>query len=126
MHGEGDGMGKLSDRLDRVDKAVDLYNAALEADNEQLRNEILWLRNHFGDVELLRTRFLELYKASISNALARVLYYEQIKEYSVEHLQKMAEYRANVLFMRMQTNKARRIDNSMIKPIAEIVRLLGD
>lgn len=51
---------------------------------------------------------------------------ELLKRYSFEHLRKMAEYRINLLYSRIETNKSHKIDNSALKPIEEIMRLLGE
>lgn len=51
-------MNRPSDRLDFVDKMMDLRNLYLESQKCIISSEIVWLDEHYEDIQSLRQYFL--------------------------------------------------------------------
>ena len=53
------------------------------------------------------------------------LYVDHINRHGIEGLQRMADYRANQLHRYYCNNEQWKVDNTGLKPIAELLRMMG-
>ena len=114
---------RASDTIDRVDKNMDFYNGLIDDQNRQIINEIHWLQDNYDNSQALRAYFLRiLADKGIGN---KYLYLECINRYGIEELQRIADYRANQLHIWYCNNERWKVDNSGLKPIAELLRMMG-
>jgi hypothetical protein len=103
---------KLSDRLDFVDKGMDLYNFYVAEQRRSIANEIIWIDNNKTNVENLRVY------------LSHFLGEKRISQLNDSSIVEIAVYRANYLYSQFQ-NSITEIDTKDLKLIVQILKSQG-
>lgn len=106
-------MEKLSDRLDRVDKAMDLKNYYIDNQKRAISQEINWLADNENKSENLRLYF------------ANFLCKEEIIRIGDSGLSQLAEIRGNYLFSQFCRLEQQKIDNGPLKFIVWELKYFG-
>lgn len=116
-------MNKPSDIADFLDRAFDIRDYMIDAQNQSIQNEIKWLNDNYDNIEALRAHFTKMY--GVVNLPSRDQILNQLNDYSMERLHVMAKYRANFLYKQYYANEKRKGDHFALKPISEILKLMG-
>ena len=106
-------MDKLSDRLDLVDKVMDLRNYYLECQKCTIINDIKWLEQNANKPDCLRLYFVNL------------LGKERILQIGDKELSQLAEIRGNYLFAQLYGLEQQKIANKPLKVIVQELKLFG-
>lgn len=106
-------MVKLSDRLDGVDKAMDLRNYFIDNQKQAISQEIRWLADNENRPENLRPYF------------ANFLREERIMQIGDSGISQLAEIRGNYLYSQFMVLEKRKIDNSPLKFIVQELKCFG-
>lgn len=96
-------MDKLSDRLDRVDKAMDLRNCFIDNQKQAISQEINFLADNVNKPKNLRPYF------------ANFLCAEEIIRIGDSGLSQLAEIRGNYLYSRFCGLEQQKMDNRPLK-----------
>lgn len=106
-------MNKPSDRLDFVDKILELRNFYLENQKYHIRNEIIWLNEHYEDIQSLRQHLLSCFPE------------EQVLQLNDKAVQELAEFRGNYLFSQFCGLDRQKIETRPLKIIAQELKSFG-
>ena len=106
-------MVKLSDRLDGVDKVMDLRNYFIDNQKQAISQEIRWLADNENKPENLRQYF------------AHFLREERIMQIGDDGLNQLAEVRGNCLYSQFCGLEQRKINNKPLKFIVQELKCLG-
>lgn len=106
-------MNKLSDKLDFLDKAMDLHNYFIESQRQAIINEIVWLELNEQKPINLRSHFLQL------------LSLERVAQISDKELQQLAEMRGNYLYSQLCGLGQQKIENKPLKIIVQQLKNSG-
>lgn len=106
-------MNKPSDRLDFVDKIMNLRNFYLENQKRNISNEIIWLDEHYEDIQSLR------------QYLSSFLRMERVVRLSDKAVQDLAEIRVNYLFSQFQGLDHQEVETKPLKIIVQELKCLG-
>ena len=106
-------MNKPSDRLDFVDKVLDLRNFYLENQKQHINHEIVWLNENYEDIQSLR------------QYLSSFLPTEQVLQFSDKTVQELAEIRGNYLFSQFCVLNNQKIKTQPLKIIVQELKCLG-
>ena len=106
-------MDKLSDRLDRVDKAMDLRNYYIDNQKQAISQEIHWLADNENKPENLRLYF------------ANFLRKERIIRIDDRGLSQLAEIRGNYLYSHFRRLEQQKMDNRPLKFIVWELKCFG-
>lgn len=115
--------GKISDIGDAYNKAADINNFFVDAEKQNLKDEINLLWENRYNPDALRKYFLDSF--SKDNFIARLIYARQLRSYSVKRLYYMAELKANVLYCRINNLDFSKIDNMPLKVIVQELKAVG-
>ena len=106
-------VNKLSNRLDYLDKMMDLRNYYIESQKHSIVNEIAWLNENadkFSNLRLYFTNFMRM---------------ERIIQISDEELIQLAEIRGNYLYSQLCGLEQQKIENRPLKVIVQELKCLG-
>lgn len=106
-------MNKPSDRVDYVDKALEVHNSYIDIQVENFSNEIQWLDENFENILSLRQH------------LAQFLPFNRVSELSDDSIKSLAIIRANHLNEQIQHLKSRKINNMPLKAIVQGLKFRG-
>lgn len=106
-------MDNISDRLDFLDKSMDLYNDYIDNQKRCIINEIKWLEENVGKPHELRSFFF------------RFLHTERVLQFSEKALQELAEIRGNHLYSQLQGLEKQKINNRPLKIIVQELKFFG-
>ncbi|MDE6762269.1 MAG: hypothetical protein K2J73_01140 [Oscillospiraceae bacterium] len=106
-------MNKPSDRLDFVDKTVEVHNSYIDIQVETFSKEIQWLDENFENIMILRQH------------LAQFLPFNRVSEISDDGIKSMAILRANQLYAQIQQLRSQKIDNRPLKVIVQGLKFRG-
>ena len=106
-------MEKLSDRLDRVDKAMDLRNYFIDNQKRVISQELHWLADNENKPKNLRLYF------------ANFLCEEEIIRIGDGGLNQLAEIRGNYLYSQVCGLEQQKIDNRPLKIIVQELKCFG-
>lgn len=106
-------MNKLSDRLDLLDKVMDLLNYYIESQRHTIINEIMWLNENVDKFDSLRVYF------------ANTLGMEKVLRISNKELVQLAEIRGNYLYSQLCGLGQRKVDNKPLKVIVQELKCFG-
>lgn len=106
-------MDNISDRLDFLDKSMDLYNDYIEYQKRSIINEIKWLEENVGNTNELRSFF------------SRFLHMERVLQLSDKALQELAEIRGNHLYSQLQGLENQKVNNRPLKIIVQELKFFG-
>lgn len=106
-------MDKLSNQLDRVDKAMDLRNYFIDNQKRAISQEIRWLADNENKPENLRLYF------------AHFLRKEKIIRIGDKGLSQLAEIRGNYLYSQFRILEQHKIYNSPLKFIVWELKCFG-
>ena len=106
-------MNKPSDRLDFLDKILDLRNQEIENQKQKIINEINWLAEKEGDCQALKTYFAKIYRPEV------------VLQLNDEQLQKLVQIRANDLYSYLQRLSNQKTNNLPLKVIVQELKVFG-
>ena len=106
-------MDKLSDQLDRADKAMDLRNYFIDNQKRAISQEIHWLADNENKPKNLRLYF------------ANFLCKEKIIQIGDRGLSQLAEIRGNYLYTQFRRLEQQKIDNGPLKFIVQELKCFG-
>ena len=106
-------MDKLSDRLDRVDKAIDLRNYYIDNRKQAISQEIHWLADNENNPKNLRLYF------------AHFLCKERIIRIGDRGLSQLAEIRGSYLSSQFRRLEQQKMDNRPLKFIMWELKCFG-
>ncbi|MBD5145946.1 MAG: hypothetical protein HDT21_08595 [Ruminococcus sp.] len=106
-------MNKPSDRLDFVDKTLEVHNSYIDIQVENFSNEIKWIDENFENIIRLRQH------------LAQFLSSNRVTELSDDSVKSLAIIRANHLNAQIQQLKSQKIDNMPLKVIVQGLKFRG-
>lgn len=106
-------MDKLSDRLDGVDKVMDLRNYYIANQKRVISQELRWLADNENKPE------------NLQQYLANFLCKERIMQIGDEGLHQLAEIRGNYLYSQFCELEQQKIDNRPLKLIVQELKCLG-
>ena len=104
---------KLSNRLDEIDKVMDLRNYYIDNQKRVISQELRWLADNENKPENLRQYF--------TNFLCE----ERIMQIGDEGLNQLAEIRGNYLYSQFCGLEQQKIDNRLLKFIVQELKCLG-
>ena len=116
-------MNKPSDFFDYMDNTIDAYNHLIDIQNHNLQKRIKWLEDNYNNVKKLRIYFLDLYNTG--NVEKNYWYADYLNSCNIVQLQEMVNMHANLLYSQFCINQERKINNSPLKPISEILKIMG-
>ena len=106
-------MDKLSDRLDRIDKAMDLRNYYIDNQKQAISQEIHWLADNENKPKNLRLYF------------ANFLCKERIMQIGDIGLSQLAEIRGNYLYSQFRRLEQQKMNNRPLKFIVWELKCFG-
>lgn len=106
-------MNKPSDRLDFVDKVLDLRNFYLENQKQHINHEIVWLNENYEDIQSLR-QYLSSFMPT-----------EQVLQFSDKTVQELTEIRGNYLFSQFCGLDQQKVETKPLKIIVQELKNLG-
>ncbi|MCH5251060.1 MAG: hypothetical protein J1E98_14070 [Lachnospiraceae bacterium] len=106
-------MNKLSNQLDRVDKAMDLRNYFIDNQKQIISQEIQWLADNENKPENLRLYF------------ANFLCEEEIIRIGDKGLSQLAAIRGNYLYSQFRRLEQQKMNNSPLKFIVWELKCFG-
>ena len=104
---------KLSDRLDGVDKVMDLRNYYIDNQKQVISQELCWLADNENKPENLQQYFTNFLRE------------ERITQIGDEGLHQLAEIRGNYLYSQFCELEQQKIDNRPLKFIVQELKCLG-
>lgn len=106
-------MDRLSDRLDVLDKVLDLRNEYIESQKQNIVNEIKWLEANTENIENLRSYFIN------------TLYMRQAIQYDDSAIQQLAEIRGNYLYSCLCGISQQKVETRPLKCIVQGLKCFG-
>ena len=106
-------MNKPSDRLDFLDKILDLRNQEIENQKQKIVNEINWLNANAENFQALKIYFSKIY------------YPEIVVQLNEGQLQELAQIRANDLYSYLQRLSNQKTNNLPLKVIVQELKHFG-
>lgn len=106
-------MDKLSNRLDLVDKTMDIRNYYLECRKHAIINEINWLAQNLDRPD-------DLYAYFSNSLLSR-----GIVQISSAELRQLAEIHGNYLYLQLCGLEQQKVDNTPLKVIVQELKSFG-
>lgn len=106
-------MNRPSDRLDFVDKMMDLRNLYLENQKHIISSEIIWLDEHYEDIQSLRQYFLSSLRM------------KGVAQLSDKAIQDLAEIRVNYLFSQFRGMDQQKVETRPLKIIVQELKYFG-
>lgn len=106
-------MVKLSNRLDGIDKVMDLRNYYIDNQKRVISQELRWLADNENKPENLRQYFTNFLRE------------ERIMQIGDEGLNQLAEIRGNYLYLQFCGLEQRKINNKPLKLIVQELKCLG-
>lgn len=114
-------MNKLSDRLDFIDKNIEVHNCTVDMHKNSIIREINWFDSNYNNIYGLRDYFLK--RANYKSPVLNLQYANQLISYPDSKIQYMVEYRKKVLNQKLQSYENRKIDNASLKLIVQTLKL---
>ncbi len=106
-------MNKPSDRLDFLEKILDLRNQEIENHKRNIVNEINWLEENAENSQALQTYFAKLYRPEI------------VLRLNNKQLQELLQIRANDLYSYLQRLGNQKTNNLPLKVIVQELKYFG-
>ncbi len=106
-------MNKPSDRLDFLEKILDLRNQGIENQKRDIVNEINWLEENAENSQALQTYFAKLYQPEI------------VLQLNNRQLQELLQIRANDLYSYLQRLGNQKTNNLPLKVIVQELKYFG-
>lgn len=106
-------MNKLSDRIDFMDKILDLRNYYIDYQRQRVVNEIKWLEANNNNIDSLRSYFMN------------VLNMRQVKQFSDDDIQQLAEIRGNNLYSDLRGMSQQKIETKPLKILVQELKYFG-
>lgn len=106
-------MNKPSDRLDFLDKILDLRNQEIENQKQKIINEINWLDENAEDFQALKVYFAKIYRPEI------------VVQLNERQLQELTQIRANDLYSYLQRLNNQKTNNLPLKVIVQELKFFG-
>lgn len=106
-------MNKPSDRLDFLDKILDLRNQEIENQKQKIINEINWLAEKAEDFQALKIYFAKIYRPEV------------VLQLNDGQLQKLVQIRANDLYSYLQRLSNQKTNNLPLKVIVQELKVFG-
>ncbi len=106
-------MNKPSDRLDFLEKILDLRNQEIENHKRNIVDEINWLEENAENSQALQTYFAKLYRPEI------------VLQLNNKQLQELLQIRANDLYSYLQRLGNQKTNNLPLKVIVQELKYFG-
>lgn len=106
-------MNRLSDRIDFIDKVLDLRNYYIESQKQNIANEIEWLETNIENTANLRSYFIN------------TLHMGQAIHFSDEDIKQLAEIRGNNLYLYLCGISQQKVETKPLKFIVQELKHFG-
>ena len=106
-------MDRLSDRLDFLDKILDLRNYYIESQKQNIMNEIEWLETNIENIAILRSYFIN------------TLHMGQAMQLNDNAIQQLAEIRGNNLYSYLCGMSQQKVETKPLKFIVQELKHFG-
>ena len=107
-------MNKLSNRLDFVDKGIEIYNYYIQIEMKKIRDEIIWMDRNSDNINNLRLYF--------ANFLGK----ERVLQLSDAAINELLIIRANDLNRHFHELSGQKISTMPLKIIVQGLKIQGD
>ena len=107
-------MDKISDRLDFIDKSIEMQNYYIQIEIEKIKDEIQWMDINSDNMNKLRIYFV--------NFLGE----ERVSQLSDTTINDLLVIRANNLYQHYKELSRQKIDTTPLKIIVQGLRLHGN
>jgi hypothetical protein len=106
------GMDKLSDRMDLLDKGIELYNYYVGDQRRSITDEIMWLVDNSENTDKLRAYF------------SQFLSKERLQHFTDKDIEELAQIRGNHLYAQLK-GLGCKIDTVPLKVIVQCLKNSG-
>ena len=116
-------MIQLSDRFDIADKVTELHNGCIDIQRQNLIKEINWLEQHYGDIDALRSYFIQ--NLSMADTVIGLKLCQEICQADVETIQQYAVFRRDEFIRQLQNLSQKKVDTLPLKIAAQGLKNMG-